>query len=100
MEVNDNLHHLMISIYIPHSIETLMYSGTHRLFLCRICEHCTVSEIGDEMHLVFECPAVQHVRDQYAHLFTFATSTMRTFLWQDDIISVITYVVACMDFLR
>jgi len=67
--------------------------------MSRICEHCTMNEIGDEMHLVFECPAVQHVRDQYAHLFTFATSTMRTFLWQDDIISVIKYVVACMDIL-
>jgi hypothetical protein len=68
--------------------------------MSRICEHCTMNEIGDEMHLVFECPAVQHVRDQYAHLFTFTTSTMRTFLWQDDIISVIKYVVTCMDILK
>jgi hypothetical protein len=67
--------------------------------MSRICEDCTMNEMGDEMHLVFECPAVQHVRDQYAHLFTFATSTMRTFLWQDDINSVIKYVVACMDIL-
>jgi hypothetical protein len=57
--------------------------------MSRICEHCTMNEIGDEMHLVFECPAVQHVRDQHAHLFTFSTSTMRTFLWRDDIISVV-----------
>jgi hypothetical protein len=68
--------------------------------MSRICEHCTMNEIGDEMHLVFECQAVQHVRDQYAHLFTFTTSTMRTFLWQDDIISVIKYVVTCMDILK
>ncbi len=58
-----------------------------------------MNEIGDEMHLVFEYPGVQEVRDQYAHLFTFSTSTMRTFLWQDNIIFVIKlkYVVACMD---
>jgi hypothetical protein len=74
-------------------------------YTSRICEHCTINEIGDEMHLVFDFfwffPAEQHVRDQYADVFTFATSysTMRTFLWQDDIISGIKYVVAFMDIL-
>jgi hypothetical protein len=67
--------------------------------MSRICEHSTMNEIGDERHLLFECPAVQHGTDQYAHLFTFATSTIRTFLWQDDIISAIRYVVVCIDIL-
>ncbi len=56
-----------------------------------------LNEIGDEMHLVFVCSAVQHVRDQCVHLFTISISTMQTFLWEDDIISVIKYVVACID---
>jgi hypothetical protein len=42
--------------------------------MTRFCKHCT-------MNGVFECPAVQHVRDQYAHLFAFSTSTMRTLLY-------------------
>ena len=67
--------------------------------ISRICEHCTSGEIGDEMHMIFECMAVQNVRDQYAHLFTYSTSTMSTFLWQDDIISVIKFVIACLDIL-
>jgi len=67
--------------------------------LSRICEHCTSGEIGDEMHMIFECMAVQNIRDRYAHLFTYSTSTMSTFLWQDDIVSVIKFVIACLDIL-
>jgi hypothetical protein len=49
------------------------------------------------MHMIFECTAVQNIRDQYAHLFTYSTSTMSSFLWQDDIISVIKFIIACLD---
>ena len=38
----------------------------------RFCLKCHAQgdlAVGDEYHLVFECPAVQHVRDRYPHLF-------------------------------
>ena len=58
----------------------------------RLCRHCSSGGIGDERHLVFVCPAVQHVRDKYSHLFTPRRPTMRQFMWQDDTVSVVRFV--------
>jgi len=66
----------------------------------RLCPHCSLGDLGDERHLVFICPAVQHVRDKYAHLFTRRGLTMRQFLWQDDMISVVRFVAECLDILQ
>lgn len=49
----------------------------------RVCQKCDLNEIGDEQHLIFTCPAVQHVRDRYAGLFSGSTHTMLDFMWQD-----------------
>ena len=35
----------------------------------RICTRCSLELVGDEHHLLFTCPAVQHVRQQFMHLF-------------------------------
>jgi hypothetical protein len=48
----------------------------------RTCTSCTGDAVCDEQHVVFECPAVQFLRDQYADLFTPQTQTMCTFMWQ------------------
>ena len=40
----------------------------------RHCQQCGTAAVGDERHLVlrhlvFECPAVQHIRDYHSDLF-------------------------------
>ena len=66
----------------------------------RICPHCCLGDVGDERHLTFVCPAVQHIRDKYCQLFGPGRTTMRAFMWQDDILSVARFVVECLDVLE
>lgn len=65
-------------------------NGTPRLQ--RICGRCGAQMVGDERHLVFECSAVQHVRDKYSHLFSGPGQTMQQFMWQADIAGVVHFV--------
>ena len=65
----------------------------------RVCLHCAQQIIGDERHLVFECPALQFLRDRYSGLFSAAIQTMRQFMWQLDIVSVAHFVMDCFDHL-
>ena len=64
--------------------------------LCLLCDQCAV---GDERHMVFECPALQNVRDKYAALFVDGASTMQQFMWQQDVIGVVHFVQDCFDLL-
>ena len=48
----------------------------------RLCQRCNLHALDDERHLVFECPAMQCVRDRYPALFSPATNTMQLFMWQ------------------
>ena len=52
--------------------------------------------MGDEQHLVFECPILQHVRDRYARLFS-GDHTMRLFMWQTDLLAVAKFLDECLD---
>ena len=63
----------------------------------RVCQKCTLNEIGDEKHLIFACPAVHHVRDRYAGLFSESVHTMLDFMWQDDLVEVAKFVMDCFD---
>ena len=49
--------------------------------------------------MVFECPALQGVRDKYAALFLDGASTMQQFMWQQDVIGVAHFVKDCFDLL-
>ena len=49
--------------------------------------------------MVFECPALQSVRDKYAALFVDGASTMQQFMWQQDVIGVAHFVQDCFDLL-
>ncbi len=35
-----------------------------------VCSLCGVGSVGDEKHLVFECPHLQSIRDTFQALFT------------------------------
>ncbi len=65
----------------------------------RLCMRCAQQVIGDERHLVFECPALQSVRDRYPGLFGAAIVTMQQFMWQLDIVGVAHFVMDCFDYL-
>ena len=55
-----------------------------------------LGSLCDEKHVVFECSALQGLRDEYASLFS-DVCTMKQFLWQDDLVSVAKFIHACLD---
>ena len=61
----------------------------------KVCRLRTSGTLGDEKHLVFECPEVQCFREQWPHLFQ-GPQTMLAFMWQDDLIGVAKFVNACL----
>ena len=62
----------------------------------RICLLCNLGSLCDEKHVVFECSALQGLRDEYASLFS-DVCTMKQFLWQDDLVSVAKFIHGCSD---
>ncbi len=52
--------------------------------VARVCPHCEGGHVGDEGHLVFECPALEHVRRRHGRIYTDSRSTMRVFMWHRD----------------
>jgi len=62
----------------------------------RHCQQCGTAAVGDERHLVFECPAVQHICDYHSDLYWDGQS-MREFVNQTDQAAVMNFIVACFD---
>ena len=63
--------------------------------LDRLCRLCATNMLGDEKHLVFECPGLECFREQWSHLFQ-GPRTMQAFMWQDDMIGVAKFVNTCL----
>ena len=74
-------------------VQVRWQAGQLRLLLC------DQRAVGDERHMVFECPALLSVRDKYAALFVDGASTMQQFMWQQDVIGVAHFVQDCFDLL-
>jgi hypothetical protein len=68
--------------------------------MSRTCQKCSLGQLGDERHLVFECPALQPIRDRYADRFCIVPLTMRQFMWQPAMLRVAHFVVECMDYIH
>ena len=45
-----------------------------------------------ERHIVFECPALHDLRARCDSLFRPSISTMRQFMWQDDLVQVAQFI--------
>ena len=65
-----------------------------------LCSHCGEHSVGDELHMVFECPALHPMRQRYFSLFTSDTDTMRSFFGQKDHMQVFRFILDCLDFLK
>ena len=66
--------------------------GTGVPRLQRVCTKCHGPAVCDERHVVFECPALQHLRDKYSRLFSGSGQTIQQFMWQSDTVGVVCYV--------
>ncbi len=66
----------------------------------RLCMQCDQHVLGDERHLVHECPAVQKIRDKYPALFGADIRTMQQFMCQLDIVGVAHSILDCFDYLN
>ena len=66
----------------------------------RLCPHC-LSSVGDEYHLVFECPIFPATQRQLT-LFNSRTSSMRSFFahWQKDRMIVHKFISDCSDMIN
>eukprot|EP00884_Botryococcus_braunii_P023647 jgi/Botrbrau1/9967/Bobra.0012s0062.1 len=64
----------------------------------RFCDQCQAGLVGDEHHLVFSCSALQPIRDRYPHLFRSPFRSLRQFVWQDDLQSVVNFIYDCFQF--
>ena len=62
--------------------------------------HPTGLSAGDELHMVYECPALQPLPQRYASLFSTQTDTMRSFFAQQDHMQVFKFILDCLDFLN
>ena len=88
--------------FASHSlpIVTGWFAGRHHLARSdRVCSHCDGVSVADEIHVVFECPALTLVRQKYAELFTPATDNMRSFFGQESHMQVFKFILDCLDFL-
>jgi hypothetical protein len=63
----------------------------------RRCLKCTAPSVCDEYHLVFECSALAPHRVQFSSLFTPATQSMLSFMWQKDTCAVALFVARALD---
>ena len=60
--------------------------------LCPLCQ----SQYCDERHALLECPALVSLREKYHQLFCVHNS-MRQFLWQNNMLLLVRYVIKCLD---
>ena len=63
--------------------------------LDRVCQLCGAGALGDERHLVFECPDLLCFREQWSHLFE-GPQTMQAVMWQEDLIGIVRFINACL----
>ena len=63
----------------------------------RLCERCAMHVIDDERHLVFECPAFEHIRAARRELFTAEVGLdMKCFMAQRDQKGVFWHILNCL----
>ncbi len=72
------------------TLPVVMGRRDHTLRHRRHCQQCDAAVVGDERHMIFECPAVQHICDQNPDLFWDGQSK-REFINQADQVAVVDF---------
>ena len=62
-----------------------------------VCNLCNTDALGDERHMLLECPALADLRLQSSSLLLPCSSVMRRLLWAKDQHEVCRYIIACLD---
>ena len=63
----------------------------------KVCTHCGSVAVADELHMIFQCPDLQALRQRYASLFSANTDTLRSSYAQQDHMQVFKFVLDCLD---
>ena len=63
----------------------------------RVCNLCNTDALGDERHMLLECPALAALRLQFSSLLLPCSGVMRRLLWAKDQHEVCRYIIACLD---
>ena len=63
----------------------------------RVCNLCNTDALGDERHMLVECPALAALRLQFSSLLLPCSGVMRRLLWAKDQHEVCRYIIACLD---
>ena len=62
----------------------------------RVCNLCNIGALGDESHMLLECP-VSGLRLQFSSLLLSCSGVMRRLLWAKDQHALCRYIIACLD---
>ena len=63
----------------------------------RICRLCCTGALGEERHMLLECPALADLRQQYSSLLSDCSGVMARLVWAKDQPLVSKYIIACLD---
>ncbi len=53
-----------------HDLQVQTAAWQHVPRHMRVCQFCHANEVDDEYHAIFDCSALQHIRQVYPHLFS------------------------------
>ena len=60
----------------------------------RVCNLCSTDALGDERHMLLECPALADLRLQFSSLLLSCSCDMRWLFWAKDQHEVCRYIIA------
>ena len=63
----------------------------------RVCRLCHTGALGDERHMLLECPALADLRDEYSPLVAGCSGVMARLVWARNQPMVSRYIIACLD---
>ena len=62
-----------------------------------MCRLCGTGQLGDERHMLLECPALSDVRAAFSELISQSSGVMARLVWAKDQARVGRYIAACLN---
>ena len=77
----------------------LIEQGRHLRLPCHrsVCRLCHTGALGDERHMLLECPALADLRDEFPSLIAGCSGVMARLVWARNQPMVSSYIIACLD---